>query len=78
MSSSCSMERRLLYIYRFYVPKSHLDTCYELTIAKSKAWYQVVIIKSCEGSPYDGYSLFIWVWSISHCVQAPVVEGFLA
>uniref|UniRef100_A0A0A9DUW7 Uncharacterized protein n=1 Tax=Arundo donax TaxID=35708 RepID=A0A0A9DUW7_ARUDO len=47
-------------------------------ITKSKTWYQVVLIKSCQGSPYDGYSLLIWVWSVSHCVQAPFVEGQFA
>uniref|UniRef100_A0A0A9ECN8 Uncharacterized protein n=1 Tax=Arundo donax TaxID=35708 RepID=A0A0A9ECN8_ARUDO len=44
-------------------------------ITKSKARYQIVLIKSRERSPYDGYSLLIWVWSVSHCMQAPVVEG---
>jgi hypothetical protein len=64
-------------MYRFITTKGP-DACYELTIAESEAWYQIVLIKSCEGSPDNGYSLLIWVWSIPYCVQAPVVEGHFA
>ena len=74
MSSSCSLKTGLSCIH-FFTRKKSLEACYVLTINESKAWYQIVLIKSCEGSPDNGYSLLIRVWSIPYCMQAPVVEG---
>jgi hypothetical protein len=78
MGSSCSVEKRLLYMYIIFYSKKDFEACYELTIAESKAWYQIVLIKPRERSPYNGYGLLIWVRSVPNCVQAPVVEGHFA